>query len=359
MKKYQQFIIAALTLSTFCCFQSNLDCAFGQGAAADQKPAVEGASERATGLQMADAAAAFVRSLPAEQQKLVQYSYDHAERVNWHFIPRDRNGVGLWDLNGDPRKAGEALVKAGLSAAGYQKTLQVRSLEEVLYLFEEGEEEYRRQRRHPHRYYITIFGTPGEKGLWGWRFEGHHLCLNFSIRDGEIVSSTPEFLGANPGVIEGGPGRSLRVLGKREDLAREILKACSDEQKKMMWIDKAAPDDVRGGGVVQPVVTEAVGLPFGKMSVEQQSLFRELLGEYVSSMPAEVVRDRMKAIEEGGLDNVRIAWWGSSERNERHHYVIQGKSFIVEYNNTQNEANHVHAMWRNLGGDFNLSAGGE
>lgn len=317
------------------------------------------ADTRPTGIQMSEAAAKFVAGLNPELQKKVQYPYDHEERVNWHFIPRDRNGVGLWDLTGDPRAAAEALVKCGLSSAGYGKTLQIRSLEEVLYLFEEGDEAYRRQRRHPHRYYITIFGTPAAKGLWGWRFEGHHLCLNFSIKDGEIVSSTPEFMGANPGVLEGGPGRSLRVLGKREDLAREILKSCNEEQKKLMWIDKVAPDDIRGGGVVQPVVTDPVGLPFSRMSMEQQNLFRELLGEYLSSMPREVVHSRMKAIEESGMDNITIAWWGESERNQRHHYVIQGKTFIIEYNNTQNEANHVHAIWRNIGGDFNLSAGGE
>lgn len=306
------------------------------------------------GAGMAVAAAKLTERLPADQQKKLSFAYDDPERVNWQFIPKDRNGIVLWDLTGEPRKAAEELVKAGLSAAGYAKTLQVRSLEEVLYLFEGGEEEYRRTRRHPHKYHITVFGTPGARGLWGWRFEGHHLSLNFSIQDGVVVSSTPEFFGANPGSIDAGPGRNLRVLAQREDLARQILKACNDDQKKQMWISDKAPDDIRGAGAPQPVVDAAVGLRYADMSPDQQKRLKELIGEYLSAMPAQVVRDRMKGIEKSGMDDVRFAWWGDAELNKRHHYVIQGATFIIEYNNTQNEANHVHAMWRNIGGDFNL-----
>ena len=308
------------------------------------------------GVGMATAAAKLTAELPADLKQKMMYKFDDPERLNWHFIPRDRNGVVLWDLNGEPRKAADELVKSGLSAAGYAKTLQVRSLEEVLYLFEDGEEEYRRNRRHPHKYHITIFGTPGDTGEWGWRFEGHHVSLNFTIKDGVVISSTPEFFGANPGLIDAGPKRSLRVLGKREDLARDLLKACTEAQQKQMWISKEAPDDIRGAGTPQPVVTEPVGLRYADMSPEQQKLLRELIAEYVAAMPAQVVRDRMKAIEKSGLDNIRIGWWGESERNQRHHYVVQGESFIIEYNNTQNEANHVHAMWRNISGDFAQTA---
>lgn len=308
------------------------------------------------GLSMAAAAVKLAEVLPADQKQKLMYKYDDPERLNWHFIPRDRNGIVLWDLNGEPRQAAEQLVKVGLSAAGHAKVLQVRSLEEVLYLFEGGEEDYRRNRRHPHKYHITVFGTPAPTGLWGWRFEGHHLSLNFSIQDGVVVSSTPEMFGANPALIDAGPGRQLRILAGREDIARQILKACNEDQKKKMWISETAPDDIRGGGVAQPIVDSAIGLRYADMSPEQQKLFKDLLGEYLSAMPAQVVRDRMKAIEKSGMDDIRMGWWGESELNKRHHYVIQGASFIIEYNNTQNDANHVHAIWRNVGGDFNLPA---
>lgn len=310
----------------------------------------------APGTAMVQAAERFLEVLDHSQKLQTTFDYDDPERINWHFIPRDRLGIGLWDLNGAARDAANALVRTGLTSAGYEKVLQVRSLEEVLYLFEGGEEAARREKRHPHRYYISIFGTPGPKGLWGWRFEGHHLSLNYSIKDGKIVSSTPEFFGANPGLIDAGPGRSLRVLGKREDLARQILKTSPQDLQSQLWISKEAPNDIRGGGVAQPVVDKPQGVPFAKMTPEQQQLLKQLLAEYLTAMPAPVVRERMQQINDAGMDNIHFAWWGGSELNEPHHYVVQGKTFIIEYNNTQNSANHVHAIWRNLAGDFNLPA---
>ncbi|MEQ9408606.1 MAG: DUF3500 domain-containing protein [Fuerstiella sp.] len=314
-------------------------------------------AEETPGAAMTTAATRLLEVLDHSQRLQVTFSYDDPERINWHFIPRDRRGLGLWDLHGAAHDAANALVSSGLTAAGYQKVLQVRSLEEVLYLFEGGSEAERRQKRHPHRYYVSIFGTPGPKSLWGWRFEGHHLSLNFSIKDGQIVSSTPEFFGANPGLIDAGPGRSLRVLGKREDIARQILKACPDSTRSQLWLSKEAPNDIRGGGVAQPVVDKPQGLRYADMTPEQKQLLKDLLAEYLTAMPATVVRERMQQIEDAGLENIYFGWWGGSELNEPHHYVVQGRTFIIEYNNTQNSANHVHAIWRNLDGDFNLKAG--
>jgi hypothetical protein len=312
--------------------------------------------DKAPGQQMVQAAERFLQVLDHSHKLQATFDYDDPERINWHFIPRDRLGIGLWDLNGAAKDAANELVKTGLTAAGYEKVLQVRSLEEVLYLFEGGEEAARREKRHPHRYYVSIFGNPAAKGLWGWRFEGHHLSLNYSVKDGKIVSSTPEFFGANPGLIDAGPGRSLRVLGKREDLARQILKASPNQQQAKLWISKEAPDDIRGGGVAQPIVDDSKGVAYAEMTPEQQQLLKQLLAEYLAAMPASVVRERMQQINDAGMDSIHFAWWGGSELNEPHHYVVQGKTFIIEYNNTQNSANHVHAIWRNLAGDFNLPA---
>lgn len=311
-------------------------------------------ADEAPGVRMSSAAMEFLFLLTDDQKKLASFSFDDAERVNWHFIPRERKGLGLWDLDGQALINAEAFVATGLTEAGYYKSLEVRSLEEVLYLFESGEESARRVKRHPHRYYISIFGDPSGDSVWGWRFEGHHLSLNYTIRNGEILSSTPEFFGANPGLIDAGPGRSLRVLGRREDLARSILKFASAEQQAKIWISKDAPSDIRGAGAAQPEISEPAGVAVGEMTPEQQKLMKELVGEYLAAMPASVVRRRVKEIQEGGVDNVYFAWWGGSELNEPHHYVVQGPSFIIEYNNTQNQANHVHSIWRNLSGDFNI-----
>jgi len=229
---------------------------------------------------------------------------------------------------------------------------------------EPGERTERRERRDPRKYYFSVFGTPGLTGTWGWRLEGHHISLNFSIKDGQVVASTPEFFGANPGLIDAGPGRSVRVLGAEEDLARQILKACSPEQLKVTWIDKKAPGDLRGGGpafgapqdrmATQPEKTPPAGLAAKDMTDDQRKLLAQVMSEYLKNMPPDVEKTRRAEVNAAGLDKIYFAWWGDQERNQPHYYRIQGPTFVIEYNNTQNEANHVHSMWRQLAGDFNI-----
>ncbi|MFK7821957.1 MAG: DUF3500 domain-containing protein, partial [Planctomycetaceae bacterium] len=293
-------------------------------------------------------------SLNAEQKKICSFKFDDPERLNWHFIPRERKGVAFRGLEGDAFISGRSLLSAGLSGSGYEQVLKVMSLEEVLYLIEGGEEGKRRDRRHPHKYHISIFGTPGKNAKWGWRVEGHHLSLNYVIKNNQFVASTPEFLGANPGQISAGPGRLLRVLGEREDLGRQILKLCNDDQKKVLWISEKAPGEIRTPGEPQPKVGKPEGLAFAKMTKQQQDVFRKLLRTYLLVTPPEIMKKRLKAIEAGGIGNLHFAWWGGPELNQPHHYRIQGPTFIVEYNNVQNDANHVHSIWRNVAGDFGV-----
>jgi hypothetical protein len=308
-----------------------------------------------SGSKMIDAAKAFQSTLSKAELKKASFSYDDEERLNWHFIPRVRKGLPLKELEGAPLKAAQRLIASGLSEVGYDQAINVMSLEELLFLLEGGDRATRRDKRDPLKYYISLFGTPGSSGTWGWRVEGHHLSLNYSITDGELVASTPEFFGANPGTVEAGPGRRIRVLGTEEDLARQILKSCTPAQQKVAWLDKEAPDDLRGGGVAQPETTAPVGLKYADMSADQKKLMNELLTEYLQNMPADVERLRRAKINKAGLKNVHFAWWGSENLNERHYYRVQGSTFIIEYNNTQNSANHVHSIWRDMAGDFNVS----
>lgn len=305
---------------------------------------------------MVEAAKKYLASLNEEQKKQTSFGYDDPERTNWHFIPRPRKGLPLKALEGQALKDAHALIQSGLSPVGYDQTINIMSLEEILFLLEGGEREARRERRDPQKYYLSVFGTPDTKGTWGWRLEGHHISLNFTIKDGKVVASTPEFFGANPGLVDAGPKRAVRVLGPEEDMARQILKLCNEEQQKICWQSKEAPDDLRGGGVVQPETTAAVGLPVSKMTEDQKKLMRDLLTEYLQNMPPDVEKERREKINAAGIDQITFAWWGSPDKNERHYYRIQGPTFLVEYNNTQNDANHVHSYWRSLAGDFNLPA---
>lgn len=307
-----------------------------------------------TGPGMVAAASAFLAAITPEQARQAKFSYDDPERLNWHFIPRERKGLPLRALEGAPLQAALKLIHSGLSEAGYDQTLNVMSLEEVLYLIEPGDRSERRERRNPTKYYISIFGQPSDVGLWGWRVEGHHLCLNFSVKDGVVIASTPEFFGANPGTIDAGKNRQIRVLGPEEDIARQILKLCNPEQQKLCWISKEAPGEVPGPNVPQAVVSDPVGLSFSQMSDDQKKLLHELLGEYLKNLPADVEAERRSALNVAGLDKIKFAWYGQPDLSQPHHYRVQGPTFVIEYNNTQNNANHVHSMWRNLQGDFAL-----
>jgi hypothetical protein len=301
---------------------------------------------------MAKAANAFLFALPPDQAKLASFAYDDAERFNWHFIPRERKGVALRQLSAPAYEAALTLLASGLSPEGYEQTLAVMSLEEVLYLVEGGDRAARREKRDPKKYYLSVFGTPSDTGTWGWRFEGHHLSLNYTLAGGKVVSSTPEFFGSNPADIAAGPGRQIRVLAAEEDLARQILKLASPELKQKIVLDTKAPDDLRGANKPQPELDRAAGVPFSAMNEDQRQLLMQLLAEYLKNMPAEVSSERRRRLVEGGFESIHFAWWGEEDRNKRHYYRIQGPSFIIEYNNTQSDANHVHSFWRDVQGDF-------
>ncbi len=316
--------------------------------------AAQNAQVPKTGLAMTAAAKTYLAAITPEQQQETSFKFDDAERLNWHFIPRPRKGLPLKSLEGAALKAAQGLIRSGLSDAGYDQSLNIMSLEEVLYLLEGGERDVRRDKRDPNKYYLSIFGTPSDSGLWGWRVEGHHLSLNFSVKDGEVVASTPEFFGANPGTVDAGKGRQIRVLGPEEDIARQILKLCTPDLQKLCWVSKEAPDEVPGPGAPQAAIEAPVGLTYALMSADQKKLLQDLMSEYLKNLPADIEQERRAAINDAGMNNIHFAWYGDPDLHQRHHYRVQGKTFVIEYNNTQNNANHVHSMWRNLQGDFGL-----
>lgn len=316
---------------------------------------VQAESTNSSGEAMAQAALEFQSAITDEQRGMSKFAFDDPERLNWHFIPRPRKGVPLKALEGEPLKKATALIKSGLSESGYDQTMNVMSLEEVLYLLEPGDRAYRRDRRDPGKYYISVFGEPSAKGTkWGWRLEGHHLSLNYTIDNGAVVSTTPEFFGSNPGVIEAGPGRSIRILAPEEDIARQILKLCTSEQKMKMFISEKAPNEIRAPNAPQPDLGDLVGLRQDEMSADQQKLLTDLLGEYMKNMPELIGVKRRAEIDQAGWGSIQMAWWGGEDRNQPHYYRIQGPTFQVEYNNVQNDANHVHSVWRTTAGDFGI-----
>src|SRR5215207_4772074 len=170
------------------------------------------------GGEMAAAATNFLAALNPEQQKKATYEFKHDERYNWHFVPRERKGLPLKEMAGEQRALAHALLSSGLSQRGFVSAVTIMSLEQILKELEKGSG----PARDPEMYFFTVFGKPGAKETWGWRVEGHHLALNFTVVNGRAAAGGPSFFGTNPGVVRDGPRKGLRVLGAEEDLGRQL-----------------------------------------------------------------------------------------------------------------------------------------
>lgn len=308
------------------------------------------AHESAT--EMAEAAQIWLSMLSEEQKALATYELTDEERENWHFVPKPfegeemRGGLTLKDMSVDQRHLAYGLLSSGLSHRGYLTAVQIMSLEQVLWELENND-----PKRDTMMYYVSIFGEPGSKS-WGWRFEGHHLSLNFTISDGKVVSGTPSFFASNPGEILEGPRKGQRVLAAEEDTARALVKALTEEQRAKAIFQEKAPRDILTSA--EPTVTSLgdAGLGWSELDKEQRQQLRELINVYVHRLRPEVAKDDLAAIKEAGMENIVFAWAGGLEKGEQHYYRVQGPTFLLEYANTQNNASHVHAVWRDFEGDF-------
>jgi hypothetical protein len=298
---------------------------------------------------MAAAAQHFLDALAPEQMAKAQFKWADEERMNWHFIPKDRPGLAFKDMEAAQRQLAWALLASGMSSSGHSKAATIMSLERIL---QELEGANRRFSRDPEFYHVSIFGDPSPDGTWGWRVEGHHLSINFTVINGRHVSATPSFMGTNPAEVRTGPRRGLRVLADEEDLARQLVKSLDNGQKSEAIIAEKAPSDIITGASRTVSPLEWTGLSHAKMNGTQQELLKELIRVYVRRHRPEVASADEKKIEEAGYDKVVFAWAGGTEKGEGHYYRVQGPTFLMEYDSTQNDANHVHAVWREFKNDF-------
>jgi hypothetical protein len=296
---------------------------------------------------MAARAQAFLATLGDAQRAKVQFPFDSEERFNWHFVPLARAGLSLKEMNAGQRDAAFALLRAGLSEKGYSKAEAIRALEPVLAAIEQNP-----VRRDPDLYYVNIFGEPSTTSTWGWRYEGHHLSQNWTIVRGEAVATTPQFLGSNPAEVLSGPGKGTRVLGAEEDLARALVTTLSAAQQAEAVIARDAPDDILTGNARRAAIEGHRGIRYGGLTPDQQRMLLALVDEHAAAQHEVLAQQRLDRIRAAGLDRVVFAWMGGLARGERHYYRVQGPTFLIEYDNTQNGANHIHTVWRELRGDF-------
>ncbi|MBL9169549.1 MAG: DUF3500 domain-containing protein [Verrucomicrobiales bacterium] len=307
------------------------------------------ASSEGAAAEMAEAAANLLFSLNPEQKSKASFDFSSDERLNWHFIPRARKGLPLKEMTAVQQRLAQVLLASGLSQRGYAKALTIMTLEQILRETEQGRTGMVRDEE---LYYVSIFGQPGDPKEWGWRVEGHHLALNFTIAKGDLVAASPSFFGTNPADVLEGPRKGLRVLGKEEDLGRALFKALSAEQQKVALLSATAPKDIFTEAQRRVKPLAEAGLAFGKMKKEQQAMLRELVLEYVNRYRSEIAGQDLAKIEKAGWSKLRFAWAGGTEKFQGHYFRVQGPTFLLEYDNVQNNNNHIHTVWRDFENDF-------
>lgn len=298
-------------------------------------PAVD--EEQRLRADMALAATAFLESLDPAQRDRAAYPFNSEERVRWHWTTPGgfpRNGLPLREMTAAQKARALDLLQASLSSMGFEKALNIMSLQNDL-----GND--------PELYYVTLFGPPGTSEPWGWRWEGHHLSRQFTIA-GERVASTPFFLGSWPTTTEAG----LRAMASEEDAALELVNSFSPgERTAVIFQDRPLTWHVtQNAARVDPL--EPVGVLYADMTTTQQQLVAEIIQAYLGTLPDPMTAASLARITGAGPEQIRFGWAGSVERQSPQYYRVQGPTFLLEYDNTRNRATHIHSVWRDFERDF-------
>ena len=317
-----------------------------------QGPRQSEAASAADSTALAASARTFLSGLNDRQRDDASFSFDDPERANWGYVPRSRKGLALKEMNPGQRTGAFGLLSTGLSERGTQLAHGVIELERIL-----REQEGRLMsivgpNRDPGLYYVSLFTSPGGAYPWGWRFEGHHLSVNVTElgRHGQIVA--PVFVGANPARVPSGPKSGFRLLAAEEDVAFELLRMLDARQRSRATISAQTFGDIVTGTDPTAKPTNFAGLPTAEMTPVQQQLLRRLIGVYAGRMADSAASGQLRRIDEAGFERLHFAWAGAHEPGQPHYYRIHGPTVLVEYDNSQGNANHIHTVWRDLENDF-------
>lgn len=296
-----------------------------------------------------NSATAFLKSLSPEQRKKALMKIDNNSRERWHYLPStmfDRGGIPLKELNEKQKGLAFKFLEDHLSKTGYEKVRQIITLEEIL-----AEISGNSSMRDPEKYSVAIYGNPATDKLWAWSFEGHHISLNFTIAD-KKVSVVPRFLGANPATIQTGKRKGERTLAQEADLGMELVNSLNSWQKQKAIIQNSTFYDIvtRNKSEVSPF--DSFGIKMKDLDETQKANLQKLIGVYLSIMPKELAEKRLEKLKKEDFSEIQFGWAGATEKGKPYYYRIQGKSFLIEFDNSQNSGNHIHTVWRDFNGDF-------
>ena len=299
-------------------------------------------------------AKAFLDALTPELREAASFSLEDEERFNWFFVPIVRKGPTFNDFNEAQKEAALALLRASLSQEGFEKTQEIMELEKVLKVIEN--DDHTLSNGHPWRdplnYHFCIFGNPAPDSPWGWRFEGHHISLNYTSAGGVLVSSTPTFLGTNPGVVNIEMQKGKEVLKDESALGFDLVHSLNKEQLNLAKFSDKSPYEIITGTERRVSGVERKGIPYSQLNTSQQAILRDLLEVYIGRYVFEFSETFRKKIYDAGLENLYFAWAGVTDKSDGHYYRIHGPMLLIEFDNTQNNANHVHTVVRDLTNDF-------
>lgn len=298
----------------------------------------------------ADAANAFLKSLPAELRAAASFKMDGPERFDWNFVPKARVGVSLLKLDDQQAELVGPLLATALSPEGLLRARGVMKHENILRRVE-TEKGIDASRRDPGLYFMSIFGKPAASAPWAWRFEGHHLSLNVTQVPGHLPFVGPVFIGANPARVPTGPNAGFRLLAEEEDLGRALIQRLPEDKRRTALIRDTAFSEILTT-TDREVKLEMAGLPARDMSADERQELRELVELYVNRFVGPTASEVLKRLDAAGFDNLRFAWAGGLEPGQPHYYRVHGPTLLIEYDDTQNDANHIHTVYRDLQHDF-------
>lgn len=291
-------------------------------------------------------ARAFLQSLDKDQRARAMMPFDDSYRTEWRYTPASRRGLTWKEMSEAQALKAHDLLKSTLSQLGYDRTQDVRTIEQVLSRIENN------RWRDKDNYFITFFGEASDTDSWAWRYEGHHVSLNFTYQGSKLVASTPQFFGSNPAEVRDGDHKGMRILAREEDLGIAFLASLTDEQRATAIVADRAPSDIftrEDSAVEKPPL---IGLRYTQMTDAQKKALLDLIRANAEAQEASEVERRMDAIERAGLDDIAFAWMGAPDRSGGHYYRIQGPTFLIEFDNAEQRANHIHVVWRDFQGDF-------
>ena len=308
-----------------------------------------------TGSALAQSTAAKMRgsmervlaALPEKSRAQAMRPFEDRDRTDWHYTPRTRNGLSFKEMDKAGRDAVHGLLRTALSATGYRKVVNIIELEIVL-----REIETFGWMRDPERYHLTVYGTPDAAKRWGWRFEGHHLSLNFTLAGDKLAVDAPSFFGANPATVQKGAKKGLRALGEEHDAGWALLESLGEAQRREAVFEERTYGDIVTANKDKVEPLAAAGIAGAKLDEKQRALLWKLIEVYAGNFEPGLAQARLARAKQGGLEAIRFGWAGSTVRGQPHYYRLQGPLFLIEYDASQNDGNHIHTVWRDFSGDF-------